>query len=185
MWTNTCNSGLLECVERVNLIYFTPFCGKSSVINCHPRKNWHYASMASLCVTEIDIDTFKIILYKYPLGRGPKVKISRINKILRIQLGLYIRKPGKKSLTQKKVDFDEGDCKIVKPLFNTNYHQNPQKDTLGTKIGPRKVIFGHFAFFWYFYLIFPWARAIFFKCNPPHQNQLFLGQTFFPWLSNV
>ena len=37
------------------------------------------------------------------VGRGPKVKISRINKILRIQLGLYIRKPGKKSLTQKKL----------------------------------------------------------------------------------
>ena len=55
----------------------------------------------------------------------------------------------------------------------------------GTRIGPQKVIFGHFAFFWYFYLIFPWARAIFFKCNPPHQNKLFLGQTFFPWLSNV
>ena len=44
------------------------------------------------------------------IGRGPKVKIGRINKILWIQLGLYIRKPGEKSLTQKKVDFDEGDC---------------------------------------------------------------------------
>ena len=38
---------------------------------------------------------------------------------------------------------------------------------------------------WYFYLIFPWARAIFFKCKPPNQNQLFLGQTFFSWLSYV
>ena len=28
------------------------------------------------------------------------------------------------------------------------------KDTLGTQFGPRKVIFGHFAFFEYFYLIF-------------------------------
>ena len=32
--------------------------------------------------------------------------------------------------------------------------QNPQNDTLGTQIGPRKVIFGHFAFFEYFYRIF-------------------------------
>ena len=47
------------------------------------------------------------------------------------------------------------------------------------------MIFGHFPFFWYFYLIFPWTRAIFFKCNPPNQNQLFLGQTFIPWLSYV
>ena len=30
-----------------------------------------------------------------------EVKIGRINKILRIQLGLYIRNPGEKSLTQK------------------------------------------------------------------------------------
>ena len=37
------------------------------------------------------------------LGRGPKVKIGQINKILWIQLGLYIRKPGGKSLTQKKL----------------------------------------------------------------------------------
>ena len=39
----------------------------------------------------------------WPIGRGPKVKIGRINKILWIQLGLYIRKPGEKSLTQKKL----------------------------------------------------------------------------------
>ena len=32
--------------------------------------------------------------------------------------------------------------------------QNPQKYTLGTQIGPQKVIFGDFAFFEYFYLIF-------------------------------
>ena len=46
--------------------------------------------------------------------------------------------------------------------------QNPQKDTLGTQIGPQKVIFGHFAFFEYFYLIFPWARAIFFNFKSHH-----------------
>ena len=33
----------------------------------------------------------------------PKMKNGPIDKILRIQLGLYIRKPGKKSLTQKKL----------------------------------------------------------------------------------
>ena len=48
--------------------------------------------------------------------------------------------------------------------------QNPQKDTSGTQIGPRKVIFGHFAFFWYFYLIFPLARALFFKSISTHQK---------------
>ena len=48
--------------------------------------------------------------------------------------------------------------------------QNPQKDTSGTRIGPRKVIFGHFAFFWYFYLIFPLARALFFKSISTHQK---------------
>ena len=37
------------------------------------------------------------------IGWGPKVKIGQINKILWIQLGLYIRKPGEKSLTQKKL----------------------------------------------------------------------------------
>ena len=37
------------------------------------------------------------------IGRGPKMKNGPIDKILRIQLGLYIRKPGKKSLTQKKL----------------------------------------------------------------------------------
>ena len=37
------------------------------------------------------------------VGWGPKVKIGQINKILWIQLGLYIRKPGEKSLTQKKL----------------------------------------------------------------------------------
>ena len=31
-----------------------------------------------------------------PVGRGPKMKNGPIDKILRIQLGLYIRKPGKK-----------------------------------------------------------------------------------------
>ena len=37
------------------------------------------------------------------IGRGPKSKNGQIKKILRIQLGLYIRKPGEKSLTQKKL----------------------------------------------------------------------------------
>ena len=32
--------------------------------------------------------------------------------------------------------------------------KTPQKDILVTQIGPRKVIFGHFAFFLYFFLIF-------------------------------
>ena len=39
-------------------------------------------------------------------------------------------------------------------FIDQNHPQNPQKDTLGTQIGPRKVIFCHFACFWYFYLIF-------------------------------
>ena len=56
----------------------------------------------------------------------------------------------------------------------------PQKASSGTQIGPRKVIFGHFAFFLFFFAIFQATRAIFFKCNPPHQNQFFWGQTFFP-----
>ena len=48
--------------------------------------------------------------------------------------------------------------------------QNPQKDTLGTKIGPRKVIFGHFINFAYFYAVFPLARALFFKPVSSHEN---------------
>ena len=48
--------------------------------------------------------------------------------------------------------------------------QNPHLDTSGTRIGPWKVIFGHFAFVWYFYLIFPWARAIFSKRRPSEEN---------------
>ena len=42
-----------------------------------------------------------------------------------------------------------------------NHPQNPHLDTLGTFFGPQKVIFGHFAFFWYFCVIFPLARTIF------------------------
>ena len=34
--------------------------------------------------------------------------------------------------------------------------QNPQKDTLGTRIGPRKVIFGHFMFF---YILAPFLEC--------------------------
>ena len=60
--------------------------------------------------------------------------------------------------------------------------QNPQKDTSGTQIGPRKVIFGHFAFFWYFYLIFPLARALFFKSISTHQKLTPDKKEFFPSL---
>ena len=42
---------------------------------------------------------------------------------------------------------------------------DPQKATSGTKIGPRKVIFGHFINFAYFWVIFPLARTTFFKCK--------------------
>ena len=35
-----------------------------------------------------------------------------------------------------------------------NHPQNPQLYTLGTFFGPRKVIFGHFVNFAYFYLVF-------------------------------
>ena len=38
-----------------------------------------------------------------PLGRGPKMKNGPIDKILRIQLGLYIRKPGEKNLAHEKL----------------------------------------------------------------------------------
>ena len=55
------------------------------------------------CKSQINTDKINTSGGKSGVGRGPKVKISRINKILRIQLGLYIRKPGKKSLTQKKL----------------------------------------------------------------------------------
>ena len=48
--------------------------------------------------------------------------------------------------------------------------QNPQKATSGTHIGPQKVIFGHFAFFWYFGTIFQATRAIFFKFISTHQK---------------
>ena len=39
--------------------------------------------------------------------------------------------------------------------------KTPQKATSGTKIGPQKVIFGHFFNFAYFYVVFPLARAFF------------------------
>ena len=58
--------------------------------------------------------------------------------------------------------------------------QNPQKATSGTKIGPQKVIFGHFAFFWYFGAIFQATRAIFFKCKAPQLNHFFEGCKHFP-----
>ena len=60
--------------------------------------------------------------------------------------------------------------------------QNPQKHTLGTKIGPRKVIFGHFAFFWYFYLIFPWARGKIFKSISTNQKFIPDKKENFSWL---
>ena len=39
----------------------------------------------------------------WTLGRGPKMKNGPINKILRIQLGLYIRKPGKFNLAHENL----------------------------------------------------------------------------------
>ena len=48
--------------------------------------------------------------------------------------------------------------------------QNPQKDTSGTKIGPQKVIFGHLINFAYFYVVFPLARALFFKPVSRQEN---------------
>ena len=76
-----------------------------------------------------------------------------------------VAKPGKKSLTQKKLILMRGfafeknvpvltrngtsgaEIKILRPPTPQSSPQNPQKDTSGTQIGPRKVIFGHFAFF--------------------------------------
>ena len=58
--------------------------------------------------------------------------------------------------------------------------QNLQKDTSGTQIGPRKVIFGHFAFFWYFGAIFQATRAIFFKIESHQLNQFVHGCKPFP-----
>ena len=48
--------------------------------------------------------------------------------------------------------------------------KTPQKATSGTKIGPLKVIFGHFTKIAYFYLVFPLARALFFKPVSSHEN---------------
>ena len=50
--------------------------------------------------------------------------------------------------------------------------QNPQKATSGTKIGPRKVIFGNFFNSAYFYVVFPLARVVFFKL--PGVNRLWV-----------
>ena len=44
-----------------------------------------------------------IIVRDCRLGRGPKMKNGPINKILRIQLGLYLRKPGKFNLAYEKL----------------------------------------------------------------------------------
>ena len=46
----------------------------------------------------------------------------------------------------------------------------PHLDHLGTQIGPRKVILGHFINFAYFYPVFPLARALFFKPVSSHEN---------------
>ena len=46
-----------------------------------------------------------------------------------------------------------------------NHPQNPHFETLRSFFGPRKVIFGHFVNFAYFYLVLPLARAFFFKCK--------------------
>ena len=40
-------------------------------------------------------------------------------------------------------------------FIDQNHPQNPQKDTLGTQIGPRKVIFGHFIDFGHFPIEIP------------------------------
>ena len=44
-----------------------------------------------------------------------------------------------------------------------NLPQNPHLYILGTFFSPRKVIFGRFVNFAYFYLVFPLARAVFFQ----------------------
>ena len=82
-----------------------------------------------------------------------------------------------------------GQINIRRPLFTIQPSpQNPQKDTLGTRIGPWKVIFGHFVFFWYFYLIFPLVRAIFSILNPTSLNSFLDFHTFsrsFLWLKTA
>ena len=40
-------------------------------------------------------------------------------------------------------------------FIDQNHPQNPQKDTLGTQIGPRKEIFGHFIDFGHFPIEIP------------------------------
>ena len=40
-------------------------------------------------------------------------------------------------------------------FIDQNHPQNPQKDTLGTQIGPRKVIFSHFFYFVHFPIEIP------------------------------
>ena len=59
-----------------------------------------------------------------------------------------------------------------------------KKDTLGTQIGPRKVIFGHFAFFEYFYLIFfehsLSTGRIFQMQTPSSKSTFFWVKLFFP-----
>ena len=40
-------------------------------------------------------------------------------------------------------------------FIEQNHPQNPQKDTLETQIGPRKVIFGHFIDFGHFPIEIP------------------------------
>ena len=57
--------------------------------------------------------------------------------------------------------------------------KTPKKSPKETKSDLEKVILGHFVFFWYFYLIFPWARAIFFNLKSHHLKFIFGLPNFF------
>ena len=66
------------------------------------KKDSSHLSLSIICF-HVGFNIYLYSLGGSTLGWGPKVKIGQINKILWIQLGLYIRKPGEKSLTQKKL----------------------------------------------------------------------------------
>ena len=86
----------VQCITEIHIILY--HCIKLS-LNCIT------VSLLSLYHQVQCIHCVRCTLHciVFVIGRGPKVKIGRINKILLIQLGLYIRKPGEKSLTQKKL----------------------------------------------------------------------------------
>ena len=109
---------------------------------------WDAALSTPTIMASVFLDSRSLCAVGGLLSRaGPQSQKWSDQQITPDPTGSIHKKAREKKFDPKKIDFDEGVLIWKKRPFY------PQKGTLGTQIGTRKVIFGHIAFF----LIF-WPR---------------------------